>query len=736
MRTALLFALVVAAAPALPGEPAGRVTLTINAHGAGAAAAAVVLSRIGTADGQAVHVIVPGEAEKLVELPAGSWALDVENPSLWHVRQHLYVPPAGKVEMTIDVWPRSELAGTVVPTAKGMPQAVIVRFESASPRQPPVLSDAPFAGELRCPIAENAFRCAIPTGTFNLRLRPKGFIAQYRTQVAFVAGQTQNLGAFAFREGQSITGGLELPAKFDADVRDVIVTAAPAVAAAAAPSAVAGATLLPLSAKGEKNGFFHIDGVPAGAYVVRAAYKRALYSDAVEVEVRAAREAELIEPLRLNVPHRIEATLLPPLTPAREPWHVRLSRYVGERQLDPITESNADTDGDWESAPLPPGRYSLSIGTVEGDVWSDEPIVLEASDHHSVVTLVRSGLHGSVTLGDQPLQAALTFTNSSGLNVRAQSNEQGRFSLNIAQSKDRTLTVRIDAEQPIVRRRIQVEAPADAERDVTIRLPASVLLGNVIDAHGLPADDADVYITGGGAGEAMVQTRTAADGSFAIHALSAGKYSLVASSFLMESTPVEVELRSDETPDPVGLVLRPMSRLRGRVVSPAGGVPGASIQAWAVDVEQRMAATRTTDANGDFDVAVPPGARTFEVTIAPPGFSYVITSAALSDRPTVIGVDQRGGTLRLHAPAQETPYIVHNGATTPANAVAYSWPVRTEASGDGTRELVMPMMEPGSYSACLVASLSEFRKSGGNTGGRCVSGFLAPLGSLTLDLSP
>jgi hypothetical protein len=385
---------------------------------------------------------------------------------------------------------------------------------------------------------------------------------------------------------------------------------------------------------------------------------------------------------------------------------------------------------------LQPGRYSLSIGTFDGDVWSDEPIVLGTSDRQSVVTLVRSGLHGSITIGDQPLQAAVTFTNSSGLNVKTRSDEHGRFSLNIAQSKDPTLTVRIDAEQPIVRRRIQVEAPADPEKDIAIRLPGSVLMGNVVDSHGLPAGDADVYITGGGAGEAMVQTRTAADGSFAIHALSPGKYSLVASGFLMESTPVEVELRPDETPDPVGLILQPMKELRGRVVSPAGGVPGASIQAWAVDAEQRMAATRTTDANGDFDVAVPPGAHTFEVTIAPPGFSYVITSAALSERPTVIGVDQRGGTLRLHAPAQETPYIVHNGATTPANAVAYSWPVRTEASGDGTRELVMPMMEPGSYSACLVASLSEFRKSGGNTGGRCVSGFLAPLGSLTLDLSP
>jgi len=62
--------------------------------------------------------------------------------------------------------------------------------------------------------------------------------------------------------------------------------------------------------------------------------------------------------------------------------------------------------------------------------------------------------------------------------------------------------------------------------------------------------------------------------------------------------------------------------------------------------------------------------------------------------------------------------------------------LRTETGADGTRDLVIPMMEPGAYSACLVASLSEFRKSGGSTGGRCVGGFLAPLGSLRLDLAP
>ena len=124
--------------------------------------------------------------------------------------------------------------------------------------------------------------------------------------------------------------------------------------------------LLVLTAKPDKTGFFHIDGVAPGAYAVRAQYGRVLYSPEIEVEVRPGREAELIDPVVLDYPRQVRVTITPASTPANKPWHVRLAKLIGEQHLDAVTESNATTDGAWQSprvpAPLSPVRRTVVSG--------------------------------------------------------------------------------------------------------------------------------------------------------------------------------------------------------------------------------------------------------------------------------------------------------------------------------------------------------------------------------------
>jgi hypothetical protein len=210
----------------------------------------------------------------------------------------------------------------------------------------------------------------------------------------------------------------------------------------------------------------------------------------------------------------------------------------------------------------------------------------------------------------------------------------------------------------------------------------------------------------------------------------------MASAFLRESAPQTVAIGDGHTPDAVKLVIRPMSAVRGRVLSPYGPVPGATVQARANDVDQQIVIRRQTDVNGEFTVPAAPGSRTVDVSVSAPGFSYVVMGAALTGRPLNVTVDQRGGTLTVRAKNSEIPYLVHNGGTVPVTAVAFTWPVASQDGPDGTRDFVLPMMEPGIYSACLTdpAAADLFRRSGGQNGGRCVSGALAPFSTLVLDL--
>jgi hypothetical protein len=278
--------------------------------------------------------------------------------------------------------------------------------------------------------------------------------------------------------------------------------------------------------------------------------------------------------------------------------------------------------------------------------------------------------------------------------------------------------------------------PAD-ERSLAIELPRSVLVGLVVDATGAPVSDATIFITKGDAAEPAIQADADFDGTFAAYALPDGSYSVMASAFMRESAPMAVDIHDGRTPQPVRLVLREMAKVRGRVVSPYGPVAGAIVQARAVDVEQLMLIRLPTDTNGEFTTPAPAGTHAVDLLVSPPGFSYVLMGASITGHPIVVNVDQQGGTLTVRAAHEAIPYLVHNGGTAPATMVGFTWPIRLEPRPDDAAvDFILPMMEPGVYGACLVDAENDvaFRRSGGQAGGRCVSGVLAPFGTLTLDL--
>src|SRR5215213_6706821 len=325
---ALAFSLSGSADPAEVPSRQGTVSVAVKLHGSFATTAprslTLVFTRVSsTIDAAALRADVAiregGVEEKAVDvvLPQGHWTLDVESPVLWHATQSVAVTPGTTAQIVVDVWPKATIAGRVdARGATATPDELRIRFESVESPNPPS-----FAGEVPCRIVDAAFQCSFPTGTFHLRIRPRGFIAQYRQNLQLAVNSVVDLGTLQFREGQSITGRL-----------------------------------------------------------------------------------------RLDSPRTITVAVTPAKTPAGERWHVRLSEEVAERVLDPRTESNATADGRWASPPLQPGRYWLTVGTMEGDVWHAEEIRLDQTDRDIPVAIVARSLHGTVKFGEEPLQASLTFT--------------------------------------------------------------------------------------------------------------------------------------------------------------------------------------------------------------------------------------------------------------------------------------------------------------------------------------
>lgn len=703
----------------------GRVSAVLNPHGVDVQDVTVVLEK--AESGQAaIQKTLRRDTPLVMELPEGNWSLDVaDSPQLWHQRQHFYVPGSGTGTVIVDVWPRSTFGGRVATKAAPVPAEVRLRFE---PVAVPPMNAGP-SGEVRCPVEQAVFRCSLPAGEFDVRLRPPGFIAHYVSGLSLPAGDRIDLGTIPFRQGQSIAGRVQMSASFKGDITAVVVTAEPV-------GAPEGSRMLAITAKPAKNGFFHLDGVAPGLHAVRATYQQLLHSDRVQVEVRSGREAELIDPIRLGRPRRIRLSMSPPLGPGIRPWHVALRRYSGDRDLDMVSESNATPEGAWESPRLQPDHYQITIGTIGGDVWHEEQFELRDEDVDVHITVPAAGeIRGLLTLGGKPLQASVTFTGSSGTRVTAQSDEDGRFVVLAPRPTGSTLVVDVQSDVPTVSRRVKVNVPENGE-ELRIALPGAVLSGEVVDSEGAPAEDSIVSISSGDAFDGLVQPETDPNGKFEAHGLAPGRYSIVAAGFLSESEPVNVELKEDQSHEPVRLVLQESHKLRGRVVSSQGGVPGARVQARAVDVEQMMAGMPPTDVNGDFVIAVPRNARLFDLTVAAPGFSYLIRRVKPAGRPLNLDVEQQGGTLVVLTDARQVPWLVHDGATVPMPAVMYAWPVRTEERPDGSQQFVLPMMEPGSYAACIAepAQLGMFRTSAGQTGGRCIAGSLAAFGTVTLDL--
>jgi hypothetical protein len=739
------------------GPEAGRQDVTVNlrmrgrASGGAAAALSVRAVAIWYGKGKVdpVEIALTGKNPGHMELRPGRWVLAAEAAGYWGSEFQLELGEKAAA-VTLDLWPAGVLEGGFLLADGLRPPADLLLFLRAAPGES--AAAAPPPSRVVCAVRQESWTCPVPAGVLDLRLQAPGFIPRYLWGVRVTAGQTVRPGRMDLHQGSAVQGWVVTVD--GASLGDnAWVTLRPRVGAAV-PDAKEKQRLESLIFKAQVNsrGFFQMEGVPPGAYLLEARHES--YAPAVvSVRVIPGEVTEIANPpLVLDHPKVVEVFVDPPLGPSDRPWSVKLQRFDRDTSvMIPFAQERVATDGVWRKSGVPPGSYLLHIGPSPAETWWMGEVAVEENPAPVQVSMRLVRVKGTVQLGDKPLAAKIDFGGKFGaVRIEAAADEKGKFETLLPKAGD--WVVYVTAEDPAVEReipKVRVEPkPGTEEAIVDLDLPDTLLRGSVItEAGGDPVAGALVTAMSAGAvRESAVQVRADRDGRFELRGIlpgttlveAAGGEDLVAEA-------VAVDVRPEKESQPIVLRAGPRLRVTGTVVSATGPVPGARVKAVPVGVPTIATRIMAADAAGRFTLLLPPATREMLVTVNAPGFALRTLRLPVPEtRELAIGLEQSAGTLVLETdgpadyadPNAPMIYVLHGGA---AEALYYlqAWAATAGAPAPGTDgRSVIPAVEPGAYQACLVLPSERPGLDFGITPpGRCASGILGANGELTLEVS-
>ncbi len=598
-----------------------------------------------------------------------------------------------------------------------------------------------------CSVREGRFACPAPAGRFDIRLRAEGCVSHFRWDVDLPAWKPLDWGTVELAPGASIAGWVEAEGgrPLGPDCR---VTAVPFGAEITAPSAGRAGAVASLSAPVNERGFFHLDGVAPGRYSVTAAQSGFAPADAT-VQVLAGREADLIQPLILSLPLEVEISVTPPLDPTGDTWTLQLSRRApGFKQVKELGRRSVPPAGLLRWPGLSRGTYLVSVIRPDGTPWHREEIAVDGDGAPVALRLDLVEVEGTVTLGGEPVGAALMFGGTFGdSRQRFDADEAGEFSGLLPRAGD--WPVEVKAAEPDIEvflPRVEVRPlKGETRARVEIALPDTRLRGRVVDERRRPVSTALLDVTpSGDPGNRGMQKLVGPDGEFEIRGLPEGLAVIEATGREGKSDQMSVLLKEGTDPQVLELVIRKLRRVDGRVLAPSGAVPGATLLFGPAQQEVPAMHFRFTGPEGEFWLEVPEGTREVVYWVSAPGFAFRFGRMPLPapGQPLTVRVDQQGGTLDLDlSPPGSDPsagffVLAHQGGVVSGPWID-NWGTIHGGARRAADRLTWDGMEPGLYSLCR-ASTATFPalQATGFQGASCVAGVLEPAGDLTLSIPP
>lgn len=682
-----------------------------------------------------------GESQVEVELPPRSvWSVQVESGGLW-APEAVVMVGAGEAPTVVafPLWRTRLLTGTVKTKdrAAAVPAVLSNRFDISDESTPGAGS---VHGTATCPVSEaGEFHCEAPAARLDVKLSARGFIPHYRWGLDLTE-TTRSLGTLTLEAGASLVGWIEAEVG-RLDPQQVEIELSPWQAVRHDPRLGEQLARTRYVARPNERGFFQLDGLRAGAYLLEARHPDYAATRVFPLDVLPEAEIALQAPVVLRPPLTLTIQLDPPLDWLGTPWAVRVLRGAAGSssfEVEPTYQGVATTQGSLVLPGQAPGRYSIQVSDARGNVfWSDPAVRIETeNDADLYVPLDLVAIVGTVTLGDEPLAAHLAFGGEHGsLHTRVESDEEGAFSGVLPHAGTWQVEV-VEGEQGLhTVLRIEVPETGDSPRRVEIRIPDTLVYGTVVDSVGRPVAGATVLA---GTGGDSVQVGTDSRGRFEVLGMIPGEMALMArgrtADGVQSSSKVSVTVAEEIPAGPVELRLKKLRELTGQVISERGPVPGAAVVILPPPGVGGFGASSQTDLTGNFRVEVPEAASRFQILVMPPGHALKAFEIDTHYGSSIaLRVPMEGGTLELTVPEAGPDFLSERLVLTLeqegirlAKGQLYHWAVSHQGRFDRTG-FVIPRLAPGYYRACLqgLTGLAEEAP--------CTGGHLTPGGSLHLE---
>jgi hypothetical protein len=634
-------------------------------------------------------VPLPGTAD----LPLGK--------GLWEVRvidEHLWAAPVfirNEDSVAVKVWPTVALKGTT----KGI-TTLRAGFKP--------LEAGGAAGEVDCRVKGDSWLCAIPFGRYDLRFSSGGSAPEFRFDVTLKDDPKPI--TLKFVPGASLSGRVEAVrgVKLPADGVMVTLTSAGAEAAAWKDAA-----------RSNAKGFFQFRGLAPGDYSIRGEGKNGLTTQAARVKMLAGVAAELNASLLLDLPKKLTVTVFPRLDPYGNRWIVSMvSNNPRQARGEMLAESPVSNAGDWTYPRLVAGKYRIDILTSNHEMWKTQEVTIEQDDVTLAVAALSATITGSVTLGERPLKASISFGGENWPKI--ESDSEGRFKGAIPPGDQEERSVLVEAETPRLRRtiRVHIERDDSGGLHLDIKLSATTLMGRVVkqDRSIVPGALLTVSSLDGPDSD---QAFGEEDGSFQVAGFEPGTYGVTADGGQDgKSRQTKVVLGDGELTE-VELVVEKVETVRGRLTIGQVPVIAADVFAFPRDTPASSVAHTRTNESGFFEIELPPGTTIFDGLVIHPAFDVMFGRSTIQhEKQLNIRTQQIGGTVVVESPPKkDLVVLLHGGAEMYVSSLA-------ELAGGSIAagRITLPRLEPGHYTACTANK------------GKCVDGYLPPHGTLTLSL--
>ena len=656
-----------------------------------------------------------GDGDLLMDLDRSvPWNLSVRSAGCWAAP--VIVPPDAGSSLDVTLWPAAELVMTVASEA---PSAKIADVALRIASVPGAASVLP-AVELRCDRHDERWICGVPAIPLDVRVSVAGAVPHYLWEVKSSPGGRTDLGIVKLQRGASVSGWVAMAD--GTEPTNVTVELTPeGFAGPAADSS--GAQRRAITVRANRRGFFQFPHTAPGTYRVTAKREGWSPATASAVEVEEGSERGLKGSLRIQPLARLEVAIQPPLAPDGSPWVVKVDRRVPmSTYITTVVKGEASPAGLWEHQGLPAETYDLSVRDHGGSVFHNRKVEVSSGMPLVVVTIESVAIRGRVRLGDEPLEATISFSGNDGAPVHLKTDADGIFAGVLPrEGKWRVQLAPKDLPLRLRPTSIEVRRPdGEPAAVLNIDLPGNHVRGIVVDDAGKPAD-AVVSVIRGRSVDGYVNTD--AEGRFDLPGVDEGDVVVEADA---DDAHAAVPHHVGEHSQEVRIVVQRAMNVSGVLIDPAGyPLAGALVRTSGVTIPSR--GNIVSGPSGEFSVSIPMGTAAFDMVIlTPSGVTKLITVTVPRDRRQLgeILLGRAVGSLRIRMiGSRGWPFVQSDQSTLVGLAALLPPPDGSPQRRGVTPDGLTLFVEAGTYTFCPERRPSD----------RCVSRVVSAGGETFVD---